>query len=55
MRAVLYCTGHPELIGDDMGPVLGPVLRQRPFRVVQLHKEITRAHQAQASSGWDVE
>ena len=52
--AVLYCTGHPELIGDDMGPVLGPVLT-KPFFVEQLHQEITRVHQAQALSGWIVE
>jgi DNA-binding LytR/AlgR family response regulator len=47
--AVLYCTGHPELIGDDMGPVLGPILT-KPFPVQRLHQEITRVHQAQAVS-----
>jgi|SRR5687767_9425820 len=47
--AVLYCTGHPELIGDDMGPVLGPILT-KPFPVQRLHQEITRVHQAQAIS-----
>jgi CheY-like chemotaxis protein len=52
--AVLYCTGHPEVMGDDMGPTLGPVLT-KPFPVQRLHREITRVHQAQAPSGWNVQ
>ena len=52
--AVLYCTGHPELMGGDMGPVLGPVLT-KPFPAERLHQEITRVQQTQASSGWTVE
>ena len=49
MLAVLYSTGHPELIGDDLGPTLGPVL-DKPFPIERLLREITRVHQAQASS-----
>lgn len=45
--AVLYCTGNPELIGDDMGPTLGPVL-SKPLPVERLEREITRVHWAQA-------
>ena len=52
--AVLYCTGHPELTIDNMSPALGPVLTE-PFPLEQLHQEITRVHQAQALSGWNVE
>ena len=47
--AVLYCTGHPEKISEEMGPALGPVL-SKPFPVEQLHREITRVHQQQAFS-----
>jgi CheY-like chemotaxis protein len=47
--AILYCTGNPELIVDDMGPTLGPVL-SKPLRVERLDREITRVHQAQAPS-----
>jgi CheY-like chemotaxis protein len=51
--AVLYCTGHPELIDEDTGPTLGPIL-SKPFPIEQLHREITRVHQAQASSRGNV-
>jgi CheY-like chemotaxis protein len=47
--AVLYCTGNPELIVDNMGPTLGPVL-SKPLAIERLDLEITRVHQAQASS-----
>jgi two-component SAPR family response regulator len=47
--AVLYFTGNPELIGDDMGPTLGPVL-SKPLPVERLDREITRVHRAQAPS-----
>ena len=42
--AVLYCTGHPEMIADEMGPMLGPVLT-KPFPIERLHLEITRVLQ----------
>jgi CheY-like chemotaxis protein len=51
--AVLYCTGHPEAVADEMGPALGPIL-SKPFHVEQLHREITRVHQVRASSREEV-
>jgi CheY-like chemotaxis protein len=47
--AVLYCTGHAEMIADKMGPALGPIL-SKPVPVERLHQEITRVHQAQSPS-----
>jgi CheY-like chemotaxis protein len=47
--AVLYCTGRAELIAEEMGPALGPVL-SKPVPVERLHQEITRARQAQSPS-----
>jgi CheY-like chemotaxis protein len=47
--AVLYCTGHAEMIADEVGPALGPILG-KPLPVDRLHQEITRVHQAQTSS-----
>ena len=47
--AVLYCTGHAEMIGDEMGPALGPILG-KPLPVERLHQEIMRVHQAETSS-----
>ena len=46
--AVLYCTGHPEAVADEMGTALGPIL-SKPISAKQLHREITRLHQGQAS------
>ena len=47
--AVLYCTGHPEAVADEMGPALGLIL-SKPISAERLHREITRVHQGQASS-----
>jgi CheY-like chemotaxis protein len=47
--AVVYCTGHPEAVADEMGPALGPIL-SKPISAERLHREITRVQQGQASS-----
>jgi CheY-like chemotaxis protein len=47
--AVLYCTGHAEMIADEMGPALGPIL-SKPVPAERLRQEITRVHQAQSPS-----
>jgi two-component system, cell cycle sensor histidine kinase and response regulator CckA len=47
--AVVYCTGNPEAVADEMGPALGPIL-SKPISAERLHREITRVHQGQASS-----
>jgi CheY-like chemotaxis protein len=47
--AVLYCTGHAEMIVDEMGPALGPIL-SKPVPVERLHQEITRVREAQSPS-----
>ena len=47
--AVLYCTGHAEMIGDEMGPALGPILN-KPLPVERLDEEIMRVHQAETFS-----
>jgi CheY-like chemotaxis protein len=47
--AVVYCTGNPEAVADEMGPALGPIL-SKPISAERLHREITRVQQGQASS-----
>ena len=38
---IIYCTGRPEMIGDDMGPPLGPIIT-KPCTAERLHQEIER-------------
>ena len=44
--AVLYCTGDAEMIGDEMGPALGPILG-KPLPVERLDQEIMRVQRAE--------
>jgi CheY-like chemotaxis protein len=41
--AILYCTGHPEMVSEQMGPPLGPVLT-KPYATTRLHQAIQQLH-----------